>query len=74
MIGEIISKIIVWFDNHHTVRKIVKQAVFGGLIAFLTVFVNAQADIIMSVPEYGAVLVVLFAIMNGALNWLKHNK
>lgn len=73
MIGQIISDLIKWFEEHHTVRKTLKHAIFGSLIAFVTVILDAQTELINSAPDYAVVMVMLFALLNGLLNWLKHN-
>lgn len=66
-------RIIEWLEKHKSLKKVLKTAIVSGGIAFLTVVLNSQATIVTSMPEYAGMFVILFAMVNGLLNYLKHN-
>lgn len=74
MIGEIISKIIVFFEEHHTIRKVLKEAFLGGLATAITIIIAAETQLLATMPEYAFVIVILMAGLTGLLNKIKHMK
>lgn len=69
----LVDNIVKWFNEHHTIRKILKQGVLAGVSAFLTIILAAQMEIVHTAPEYSGILVMLFALLNGLQNYIKHN-
>jgi hypothetical protein len=60
---EIVNNVLKWFAEHHSIRKGVKYAVFGGLL-YVTGFL--QTDPAMQ----ATFAIVVLSILH---NWAKHN-
>lgn len=70
----LIEQIKTWLGKHKSIEKTLKTALVAGGIAFFTIITGSYETIVASYPEYATMLVVLLALCNGALNYLKHMK